>query len=182
MLEDSQKKSSLIALFAVLALVLVDQYTKWLAVSYLKGRASIELITNGLELSYLENSGAAFGMLQNQRAFFLILTGILTVGIASLFLRTPKTRRYLPLRVCMVVLTAGAIGNFIDRLLYGYVVDFIYISLIDFPVFNVADIYVTLTFFVLFFLLLFYYKEEELTVFTRKSGSQSNKGIHGKNR
>ena len=76
--------------------------------------------------------------------------------------KLPFTRRYLPLRVCMVLLVSGALGNVIDRVMHRYVVDFFYFKLIDFPVFNVADIYVTVGTFILAFLLLFYYKEEDL--------------------
>lgn len=67
-----------------------------------------------------------------------------------------------PLYVTLVVLLAGALGNFYDRLFQGYVIDFIYFSLIDFPVFNVADIYVTLSVIVLIVMVLFVYKGDEL--------------------
>ena len=71
-------------------------------------------------------------------------------------------RHFLPLRVCAVMLAGGAIGNVIDRLYLGYVVDFFYFKLIDFPVFNVADIFVTVSMFLLIFLILFFYKEDDL--------------------
>lgn len=163
-----QKKANIIAMISVILLVLFDQYTKWLASTYLKGKESFVIIKNVFELSYLENRGAAFGILQNQRYFFLVLTFALMIGIVYLFLIMPKTIKYLPLSICMIFVTAGAIGNFIDRLFRGFVVDFFYVSLIDFPIFNVADIYVTVTFFVLILLLCCYYKEEDLAVFSRK--------------
>lgn len=71
-------------------------------------------------------------------------------------------RHFLPLRICAVLVMSGAIGNFIDRLRLNYVVDFLYFKLINFPVFNVADIYVTVAAFSFFLLLFFYYKEEDL--------------------
>ena len=71
------------------------------------------------------------------------------------------TKKLLPLRICAVFIFSGAIGNFIDRLKLGYVVDFFYFKLIDFPVFNVADIYVTVAAFAMIILGLFYYKEED---------------------
>ena len=86
----------------------------------------------------------------------------------QLYGRTPVEKRYLPLRICMIILTAGAIGNFIDRLTRGYVVDFFYFSLIDFPIFNVADIYVTVTFIVLVLLIFFYYKDEDFSIYSRR--------------
>lgn len=167
-MNNPQKKSCIFASISIILLVVFDQFTKWLAVNKLKGKESLELIEHVLELEYLENRGAAFGMLQNQRVFFVVLTGIMLIGIAYLFLKTPKTTKYLPIRICAVFITAGAIGNLIDRVLQGFVVDFIYFSLIDFPIFNVADIYVTVTFFVLILLLFFYYTEEDLAIYSRK--------------
>ena len=80
----------------------------------------------------------------------------------DLFIRLPEGRRFLPLRLVGTLLTAGAIGNMIDRTLNSFVVDFLYFKLIDFPVFNVADCYVTVGAALLAVLILFYYKEEEL--------------------
>ena len=71
-------------------------------------------------------------------------------------------RKYLPLRACAVLIAAGAVGNFIDRIRLGYVVDFLYFKLIDFPIFNVADIYVTVSTALFIVLLCFYYKEEDI--------------------
>lgn len=167
-MKNPQRKSCIVASVSILLLVIFDQFTKWLAITKLKGQESFNLIRNVLELEYLENRGAAFGMLQNQRIFFVILTAVMLVGIAYLFLKTPKTNRYLPIRICAVFIAAGAIGNLIDRVIRGFVVDFIYFSLIDFPIFNVADIYVTVTFFVLILLMFFYYTDEDFAVYSRK--------------
>ena len=83
-------------------------------------------------------------------------------------------RRYLVLRILAVLIVAGAIGNFIDRLRLGYVVDFFYFCLIDFPIFNVADIYVTVSTFVLLFVMFFYYKEEDLDrIFRGRKGQRT---------
>ena len=77
------------------------------------------------------------------------------------FIRFPKEAHYRPLAVLAVFIAAGAIGNMIDRLLNGYVIDFLYFSLIDFPIFNVADIYVTTAAIALIILVIFYYKDED---------------------
>lgn len=151
-----------ISIIVVALLIWLDQWTKGLAVRYLKGGRGIELIPGVFELTYLENRGAAFGMMQNQQFFFLIMTAIVLVGVVYLYIRMPFERRYFPIRGTLTVFVAGAIGNLIDRLVLGYVVDFFYFSLIDFPVFNVADCYVTVTVFVLILLFLFVYKEEDL--------------------
>ena len=83
-----------------------------------------------------------------------------------LYNRIPLEKRFHPLRLIGVALSAGAIGNLIDRMVNGYVVDFLYVELIDFPIFNVADCYVTVSAFVLVILFLFYYKEEDLEFIT----------------
>lgn len=152
----------------VAVLVLVDQLTKYLAVVHLKGQNPIVLIRGVLELYYLENQGAAFSMLQNQQVFFYVLTIIFLI-VAGLFLaKVPATTKYTPLRISLLVLCAGAVGNLIDRIVHKYVVDFIYFVIIDFPVFNVADIYVTLGVIVLICLVLFHYKEKDLKAITDK--------------
>ena len=75
--------------------------------------------------------------------------------------KLPLTKRFWYLRVITVLFLAGAIGNAVDRIIHGYVIDFFYFSLIDFPIFNVADIYVTVSTFLFVVLILFYYKEED---------------------
>ena len=120
-------------------LTLLDQWTKSLVVHHLKDQSDIILIPGVFQLHYLENHGAAFGILQNQRIIFVILTIIYLAAVFWFLHRCPKTGRYTLLHIIASVLTAGALGNFIDRLRLGYVVDFFYFSLINFPVFNVAD-------------------------------------------
>lgn len=152
---------TLFLLIGVAILTALDQWTKHLAVLHLKGQDSIILIPGVLELEYLENRGAAFGMLYNQQVFFYIITVVLVTCILVLFFRMPMIKKYLPGHITLMVITAGAIGNFIDRVLNQYVVDFIYFSLIDFPKFNMADIYITCGCIVVFILVLFVYKDED---------------------
>lgn len=142
-------------------LVLLDQLTKWWAIVTLKEDGPTPLISGVLELLYIENRGAAFGILQNQRWFFLVITVIVLAALCWLIPRIPGEKRFLGLRICMYGIGAGAVGNMIDRIFRGYVVDFIYVKLIDFPVFNVADIYVTCAAVGVILLALFYYKDED---------------------
>lgn len=151
----------IIGIIAVILGVALDQYTKHLAITHLKGNP-ISLIEGVFELRYLENRGAAFGFFQNQQMFFLIIGSITLLVITYLYVRMPQTKRFRLLRICMVSITAGAIGNMIDRARYQYVVDFLYFELIDFPIFNVADIFATVATFGLVILLLFYYKEDDI--------------------
>lgn len=154
--------SYLLAVLAVAAGVMIDQYTKFLAVVNLKNKDSISIIDGVFRLHYLENRGAAFGMLQGQKILFLVGGMIILAFLVYFYVKMPHTRHFLPLRVCMIGIAAGAIGNIIDRARLNYVVDFLYFELIDFPIFNVADIYVTVSAAFLIVLLLFYYKEEDM--------------------
>ena len=158
----TKQRYNLIGILAAVLLTALDQWTKYLAVLHLKGQSPIVLWDGVFELYYLENRGAAFGILQGQKAVFLICTAVVLVLIAFYYNRLPGGRRYTLMRVVAVLLAAGALGNLIDRMRYSYVVDFLYFKLIDFPVFNVADCYVTVGAVLLAVLILFVYKEEEL--------------------
>lgn len=150
---------------AVALLVALDQWTKHLAVAHLKGTPGIVLVDGVLELTYLENRGAAFGLLQGQQWLFYLLTAAFLVLVCWAVWKMPKTRRFMPLYVTLIALAAGALGNFVDRIAHQYVVDFFSFVLIHFPIFNVADIYVTLSALAFFILILFYYKDEDYSVF-----------------
>ena len=143
--------------------VFLDQYTKLLAASHLKGKEAVSLIPGILELKYLypENRGIAFGMFQGSTAFFAAVSMILFVLIVWVFVRIPKKQYYVPLMAVCVLMLSGALGNMIDRVFRGYVIDFIYISLIDFPVFNMADIYVVCGGILLVILVFFKYKNDD---------------------
>ena len=150
------------ALISFLLLILFDQWTKSLAVANLMNQEPFVIIKNVFQLRYLENRGAAFGMMQGQQTFFVISALIAVVVITYVYFKLPWEKRFHPLRAVVLFIAAGAVGNLIDRLVLGYVVDFFYFELIDFPIFNVADIYVTCATVILALLILFYYKEDEL--------------------
>lgn len=176
-MEKNQKnyRTCLVGITAVIAGIFLDQYTKLLAVKHLKDQNSIDLIKGVFQLHYLENRGAAFGMMQNQKLLFLICGTAVLFVVAYLYVRMPYTKRFTPLRCCMAAIVGGAAGNMIDRMRLNYVVDFFYFELIDFPVFNVADIYVTLAAVSLILLVLFYYKEEEIDVLFQLLSFKSRK-------
>ena len=153
----------ILCLLAAALLVLFDQWTKSLAVSGLKGQEDIILIKGVLQLTYTENAGIAFGLFQGKQYIFAGITVLVLAYLLIMLIRTPKTKRTFFLIAVFTLLIAGSVGNMIDRLWHRYVVDFIYFSLINFPVFNVADIYVTVSCILLIVLILFVYKEEELS-------------------
>ena len=158
-----KKSTSIIYSFALILIsILLDQYTKYLAVNHLMNKDDIILIPGVLQLHYLENTGAAFSLLEGKQVLFAIITPILLILLAYVLIRMPQNKKYTLLNYIIIFVIAGAIGNYIDRVTNNYVVDFIYFSLINFPVFNVADIYVTCSVIALFLVILFYYKDEEL--------------------
>ena len=152
----------LTAAITAILLVVLDQITKYLAVIHLKDQPPYVILQNIFQLEYLENRGAAFGLFQNKRIFFYLSVILISVIVVWFYSRVPMDRKYMPLRICAVLLIAGAYGNFIDRIRLNYVIDFFYFKLIDFPIFNVADIYVTVSAFLIILLIFFYYKEDDL--------------------
>jgi signal peptidase II len=149
-------------MIGLMILTAADQFTKYLAVIFLKDKPSVSLINGVLELNYLENRGAAFGMLQNQKWFFVFIAAIIIGVIIYVLYKTPDDKKYDAFHIQLVCIAAGAVGNMIDRIRYDYVVDFIYFSIINFPIFNFADMCVTIGTTVLVILILFVYKEKDL--------------------
>ena len=166
MKKTASLKHLLVGIAGIILLLFLDQWTKILAIAHLKNQADISLIPGAFSLHYLENHGAAFGILQDQQWFFLLLGLIFLVLCTIVYIRMPFTVRMMPLRLITLAIAAGAIGNMIDRGFRHYVVDFFWFSLIDFPVFNVADIYITVGAVFLVIFVIFFYKDDELTFLT----------------
>lgn len=162
----------MIDLVAMILLTYFDQFTKNAAVLHLKGKPSVPIIKEILVLQYLENKGAAFGMLQNQKIFFIFIEVLILLVIGFVLIRIPSEKKYNLMHVILVLVASGAIGNMIDRVSQDYVVDFIYFVLIDFPIFNVADIYVTCATAIFIVVVLFYYKEEDFAFLSVKQKIQ----------
>ena len=138
-MKSEKKKQIFCAIGCMILLIALDLLTKSQARQALAG-GPVELIPGVFELRYLENHGAAFGILQNKRIFFILITLVFLALAVFYFLKLPTDRRYRPMRIITTFVAAGAIGNFIDRMMLSYVRDFLYFKLIDFPIFNVADI------------------------------------------
>ena len=142
-------------LIAVIALAVgLDQLTKWLAVVYLQGEPSFPLWEDVLHFTFVKNEGAAFGMLSNHRWVFMIFSTVAIIGISIYLFGFCKEKNWVKISLAMII--GGGIGNMIDRVLLGYVVDFIDFTLINFAVFNVADSFVTVG----AGILIFYYLRE----------------------
>lgn len=119
-------------------LVLVDQYTKYIARMTLSSGNVVGFIPKVIDFVYVENRGAAFGILQNSRYFLAVLT-IIILLVLVLYIKKAKIKHPLFLISASLVF-AGGTGNLIDRLALGYVTDFIHFMFVDFPCFNIADI------------------------------------------
>ncbi len=130
---------------AAFIIIIIDQLTKKWAIQALKNQGSKVIIKNFFELTYVENRGAAFGVLSDRRIFFIIITTVVVVVLVGYIFKNHKIMSSLE-KISMSLILAGALGNFIDRLLNGYVVDLFSLRFGNyyFPVFNVADIAIVL--------------------------------------
>lgn len=159
----------------ILVLVGIDQLSKYWATVTLKGNEDIYIIKDVLHLHYLDggNTGAAWGMLSGHIALFIVFTIIavtfLTKMIVNISNNYSLKKSALFLKYIIATLIAGAIGNLIDRIIHNYVIDFIYFKLIDFPVFNVADCYVTVSCILTVIICVFFLTEDEFnSIFSLK--------------
>lgn len=186
-------------LFFVL-LVGIDQVTKYYAVLKLKNQSVYTVIEGILDFNYLENRGAAFGILQNQSFFFITSSIILLFVFVYILFKIPEypkvsttigdsnetssneshtvadkkssrrrftflnKQKYSLLHMIIIAIIAGGVvgNNLIDRLFLGYVIDFIDVTFIDFPIFNMADSYVCVAVFVFAILVLFVFEDDDL--------------------
>ncbi len=163
--KDPKRTIKACLLFA--ALLAFDLFTKSLAVKALSDGRHVPLIKGVLEFYYIQNRGAAFGIFQSGTVLLTVISTAAVIAIIYMYFRVPGGPKYLPLRLVLIFICAGAAGNLYDRVVLHYVRDFIYFSLIDFPVFNVADMYVTVSVFVLIILIMFYYKDEDFQFLDR---------------
>lgn len=168
----NRKRNHIIAFLAgFLMLTALDQWTKSLAVGFLKGKSPYVIWDGVFEFLYSENRGAAFGMLQGQQTFFFVVAAAVFVFVFFAMAKLPAEKRYVPMELCLTMIAAGAAGNLADRVSQGYVVDFLYVKLINFPIFNVADCYVTVGTALLFVLFMWVYSDEEFEMLLpRKKG------------
>ncbi|MDF2510263.1 MAG: hypothetical protein K0S04_129 [Herbinix sp.] len=148
-------------LLLFIILVAIDQLTKYWVRTDLINRDPIDIIPKVLNLQHTTNDGAVWGIMSGKVPFLIIFTAIVMALIIFLYYKIPQGKKYNALKLLVVFILAGAIGNFIDRIYLGHVVDFIYFELINFPLFNVADSYLTVSSVLLFILAIFYYKDDD---------------------
>ena len=155
----------MLAIIIIIMTIFIDQISKYGAFINLLDSKPIVIIENFFQLNYVENYGAAWGILKNQRHFLVILT-ILIVMALAIYIKTNKNLSKLTL-ISISLIIGGAIGNLIDRIKMGYVIDFLDVNfgdLYDFPVFNFADSFIVIGTFIMLYLILTdrYEKPEEI--------------------
>ena len=185
---DKALKKYVLPILSVIAIIVIDQWTKLLTLKYVKDTQGFYIINKVLRIFFVRNEGMAWGMLQNKQIIFIIITPIVIAALIYVFYKMPFEKKYIIMRICLIFLTGGAIGNLIDRvdavdrvellngvfttgnLFHGYVVDMIYAEIINFPVFNIADSFITVGFALLMISIIFIYKEKDFEfIFGKKA-------------
>ncbi len=132
------KKKNILIVLSIVLLILLDQISKILISRYMIEYNYIKIIPGFLSLTYIKNFGAAFGILEGKRIFFIIITIIVLAYIIYEIFKYKNNKYYL---ISLILIISGIIGNFIDRVFLGYVRDFISFRIFD-PIFNIADSFI----------------------------------------
>lgn len=158
----SKTKIYFLPILCIAFLTAIDQLTKHIVETKFQLFETKPIIKDVFNFTYIRNEGMAWGMLEGQRILFLIVTVIIMIGCGYIYIRSLKFKQFKSIRGAMVILLSGAIGNLIDRFSKGYVIDFFDFRLINFPIFNVADIYVVVSMLIIGLLIIFKYDNEEI--------------------
>lgn len=144
-------------IYFIIAAILIgiDQFVKYYISTHYLSYISYPIIPNVLDLTYIKNAGAAFGILQNYQLLFIITTIVAVSVMIFYFIISPKENRLL--RIALILIISGGIGNLIDRIRLGYVTDFIDFKI--WAVFNLADSFVFIGCVLLVYYILFLYKD-----------------------
>ena len=171
-------------LIIIAASILLDQLTKWIVIHSMDLYESIILIPQVFSFTYIHNYGAAWGMFSEHRWIFILVTAIALIIMPIILYRYRKVHALFSLSLSLFI--GGALGNLIDRVFVGYVVDFLEFTFIDFPVFNVADICVVfgagfMIVYALFFDKTFFVDKKPVAVSTDTEEDIVNDGTNQKN-
>ena len=149
----------LLSVLIIVGIVIVDRLSKYWAMTVLAPVGEVAGIKGIFHFYYVENTGAAFSLLREHTWILIVITVlVVAAGIYLLFFK----RLSLPYQICAAAIVGGGIGNLIDRLAYGYVVDMFMVDFMEFAIFNVADIFITLGGIALIVVMLFFDKEHPL--------------------
>ena len=151
----------IVPIILAVILFIIDQATKYIALTKLKPLGSVTFIDGFMDFTFVENRGAAFGILNGRVWLLLVIAAVICIVIIAAMLKMPNTKEYKWLKWSLMLILAGAIGNVADRLFRGYVVGFFEFTFIKWPVFNMADIYVVIGTIVMAVLVLFVIKDDK---------------------
>lgn len=168
-------KYLVLSIFTII-LIGIDQLTKYIIVNRLGTDRNYTVIHKVLSFEYLENRGVAFGFMYGKMTLITFIVIIVIIAIFyiinalqnSLIYNNKLSFKFTFLQMLCAFMVAGAIGNLIDRIRLGYVIDFIKFDFIDFPTFNVADCYVVVATLIVFIVLMFFTGEDEFEAIYRK--------------
>ncbi len=141
-------------IFIIVVLTGIDQWTKYLAETQLKPIDTIPLVQDLFHLTYARNTGAAFSILRDKQVFLILVTGIVVVALICYLIKILKTGDA-TLKLSLALIIGGALGNLIDRVRLNYVTDFLDFTLINYPIFNFADVFVVSGVAILLYMVLF---------------------------
>lgn len=162
-------RNSLLHIVLLAVLIAADQLTKLWARTLLKD-APVILWKHVFSFRLVYNTGGPWGLLGKHTVLLTIFSVLILAAVIFAYLWLPRAKRMRPIRFCILLITAGAVGNIIDRIVFGRVTDMFSFDLIQFPVFNVADICVVCGCILACYLLIFYYKDEDFNKW-KKSNS-----------
>ncbi|MGM0378711.1 MAG: signal peptidase II [Bacillota bacterium] len=136
-------------------IVIIDQTSKFLAVKYLFNQPSIDVIPKILNLTYAQNTGAAFSILRGKQFFLQSITGIVILFLIYMLFKEVQTNGKFFYKLSLSFILGGAIGNLIDRVRLNYVIDYFDVQFMDFAIFNIADSFIVVGTIFLGYLIIF---------------------------
>ncbi len=122
--------------------IALDQLSKIYILDLFKDKITIPFIKGVFHITFAQNTGAAFSIFKNNQMFLVVLSIVLILGMLGLFVKAHIDKKPQILQFALLLVSGGAIGNLLDRIRIGYVVDFLDFRLINFPIFNVADVFI----------------------------------------
>lgn len=161
----------MLAFVVAAAVILLDQLTKYLVARFIPLGGEVDFIPFFINLTHVENEGASFGMLSEHRWVFMLFSSIAIIGI--IFFLIKQYRRHRFMTVSLALILGGGIGNMIDRVFRGAVVDFFEFTFVRFAIFNVADMFITFGAVLLGIYIVFYEKKVEESG-KAKEGNENN--------
>lgn len=170
-------KKIVCSIILILLLIAADQLTKLLVVTKMELGEEIKVFGDIIVLKYIRNTGAAWGSFSGKIPVLILVSFFVVGAICYIYFNIIDDNRFRPIRICLIFILGGAFGNMIDRIRLEYVVDFIYAKFIDFPVFNFADICVTVFTIILVLLFIFKYNSEDHDIILGSKPESEKKNI-----